>query len=117
MRAKLHIIIRSYDHNQVFTFYNMKTNDIVRETFDRSLRAGRCVFKNLGLTDYEAGESTKNFYQHDKDATQDFAKLWDSKIPTLKNASYLALSKDIDKHLERTLRATHKTKNMRLLKL
>jgi CPA2 family monovalent cation:H+ antiporter-2 len=83
-RPSLHIINRAYDRNQVFALYKAGADDIVRETFDISLRAGRYALETLGLTDYEADEAAKTFYQHDRESMQDLAKLWDPKIPILK---------------------------------
>ena len=79
-RPSLHIISRAYDRNQVFALYKAGADDIDRETFDTSLRAGRYSLENLGLTDYEPDEPAKTFYQHDREAMQDLAKLWDPKF-------------------------------------
>ena len=76
----LHIINRAYNRNQVFTLYKAGADDIVRETFDTSLRAGRYALETLGLKDYEANEAAKTFCQHDREAMQNLAKLWDPKI-------------------------------------
>ena len=79
-RPSLRIISRAYDRNQAFALYKAGADDIVRETFDTSLRAGRYSLENLGLTDYEPDELAKTFYQRDREAMQDLAKLWDPKF-------------------------------------
>ena len=102
-RPGLHIIARAYDRAQVFELYNAGADDIVRETFDSSLRAGRYVLENLGLSDYEADTAAKTFYQHDREAMRDLAQLWDPKIPAHANAAYMARAQALEKHLEAAL--------------
>ena len=53
----LHIIARAHDRNHVYSLYAAGANDIVREMFDSSLRAGRYVLENLGMTEFEAAEA------------------------------------------------------------
>ena len=102
-RPGLHIIARAYDRAQVFELYNAGADDIVRETFDSSLRAGRYVLENLGLSDYEADTAAKTFYQHDREAMKDLAQLWDPKVPARANAPYIARAQALEKQLETAL--------------
>ena len=60
-RPDLHIIARAYDRTHVYQLYRAGADDIVRETFDSSLRAGRYVLENIGLSDFEAAEAEKIF--------------------------------------------------------
>ena len=69
----------------MFALYNAGANDIVRETFDSSLRAGRYILENLGLSDYEADVAAKTFYQNDRKAMKDLTQLWDPKVPLRAN--------------------------------
>ncbi|MGI9393342.1 MAG: cation:proton antiporter, partial [Boseongicola sp.] len=50
-RPDLHIVARAHDRVHVYQLYRAGADDIVRELFDSSLRAGRYVLENLGLTD------------------------------------------------------------------
>ena len=61
----LHIVARAFDRNHVFELHIAGADDIVRETFDSSMRAGRYVFENMGLTEFEAAEAENTFYRHD----------------------------------------------------
>lgn len=104
-RPDLHIIARAYDRVHVYKLYQAGANDIVRELFDGSLRAGRYVLENLGLSDYEAAEAERVFYQHDRDAVQQLAELWDPTVPPSKNEAYIARAKLLEKELEFSLSA------------
>ena len=96
----LHIIARAYDRVHVFRLYQAGADDIVRELFDGSLRAGRYVLENLGLSEYEAAEAEKVFYHHDRDAVQQLAELWDPNLPASENEAYIARVRSLEKELE-----------------
>lgn len=105
VRPDLHIIARAYDRVHVFKLYKAGADDIVREVFDGSLRAARYALENLGLSDYEAAEAERVFYQHDRDAVRQLAELWDPDIPPSKNEAYVARAKLLEKELEMSLAA------------
>ena len=104
-RPDLHIIARARDRNHVFALYQAGANDIVREMFDSSLRAGRYVLENIGLSEYEAAQAEKVFYHHDREAIRDLAQLWDPTIPASKNDAYVKRALELDKELEAALQA------------
>lgn len=106
-RPDIHIIARAYDRVHVYNLYQAGANDIVRELFDGSLRAGRYALENLGLTEYEAAEAEHVFYAHDRDAVRQLAELWDPNIPTSKNDAYVARARALEKELEISLAARH----------
>jgi CPA2 family monovalent cation:H+ antiporter-2 len=104
-RPDIHIIARAYDRVHVYNLYQAGANDIVREMFDASLRAGRYALENLGLSEYEAAEAEQVFYAHDRDAVRQLAELWDPDIPTAKNEAYVARARQLEKDLEVSLSA------------
>ncbi|MGR3804243.1 cation:proton antiporter domain-containing protein [Marinibacterium profundimaris] len=102
-RPDLHIIARAYDRNQVYELYRAGANDIVREMFDSSLRAGRYVLENAGLTEFEAAAAEQTFYAHDRQTVRELAELWDPAVPTTQNAAYIARARELQKDLETAL--------------
>ncbi|XDA96867.1 cation:proton antiporter [Sulfitobacter sp. LCG007] len=100
IRPDLHIVARAYDRTHVYRLYQAGANDIVRELFDSSLRAGRYALENLGLSEYEAHEAERIFYEHDRLTVRELAELWDPAIPTSQNAAYVARSRQLQKDLE-----------------
>ena len=100
MRPDLHIVARAHDRVHVYRLYQAGANDIVREMFDSSLRAGRYVLENLGLSEYEAAEAEKVFYQHDRAGIRELAPLWDPDIPASQNKAYVERAIAFDKELE-----------------
>lgn len=99
-RPDLHIVSRAHDRTDVYKHYQAGANDIVREMFDSSLRAGRYVLENLGLSDYEAAEAQRMFYSHDRAAIRELAALWRPGIPPSENKAYVARAKELQKDLE-----------------
>lgn len=102
-RPDIHIVARAYDRNQVYELYQAGANDIVREMFDSSLRAGRYVLENAGLTEFEASAAEQTFYAHDRQTVRELAELWDPSIPTTQNSAYIERSKQLQKDLETAL--------------
>ena len=104
-RPDLHIVARAYDRNHVFQLYRAGADDIVREMFDSSLRAGRYVLENIGLTDYEAAEAEHTFYAHDRESVLQLAEVWDPNIPPSENTAYIERARSLEKELEAALLA------------
>ena len=102
-RPDLHIVARARDRVHVYELYAAGANDIVRELFDSSLRAGRYVLENLGLSEYEASEAEMTFYHHDRRILRDLAEVWNPNIPISQNAEYIERSKAANRDLETAL--------------
>ncbi|MGR3396590.1 cation:proton antiporter domain-containing protein [Pseudooceanicola nanhaiensis] len=105
LRPDLHIVARARDRTHVYQLYRAGADDIVREMFDSSLRAGRYVLENVGLTEYEAAEAQETFYHHDRHTMRELAELWDPDLPAHKNEEYIARSRELEKDLEAALLA------------
>ncbi|MEP2030232.1 MAG: monovalent cation:proton antiporter-2 (CPA2) family protein [Paracoccaceae bacterium] len=102
-RPDLHIVARARDRRHVYRLYQAGANDIVREMFDSSLRAGRYVLENVGLSEFEASEAEETFYDHDRYAVKELAELWRSDIPASENTAYIDRAKELEKELELAL--------------
>lgn len=109
MRPDIHIIARARDRGDVYRLYAAGANDIVRELFDSSLRAGRYVLENMGMSEYDAAEAEKMFKTHDRIAVRELAALYDPKIPFGENPAYIERSKEFAKDLEAALLAIRKS--------
>ena len=99
-RPDLHIVGRAHDRTDVYRQYQAGADDIVREMFDSSLRAGRYVLENLGLSEYEAAEAQRMFYAHDRKSVRELAALWRPDIDPSQNKAYVARAKELQKDLE-----------------
>ncbi|WP_090200342.1 monovalent cation:proton antiporter-2 (CPA2) family protein [Yoonia tamlensis] len=104
-RPDLHIVARARDRVHVYELYDAGANDIVREMFDSSLRAGRYALENLGLTEFEAAEAEQTFYHHDRAAMRELAELWKPGVPVADLPDYVARSRELNNDLETALAA------------
>ena len=103
MRPDLHIVARAYDREHVYQLYQAGANDIVRELFDSSLRAGRYVLENIGLSRFEASELEMTYYQQDRAGVRELAQLWKPGVPVSQNAEYVKRAKALNKDLETSI--------------
>ncbi len=83
-----------------YELYRAGADDIVREMFDSSLRAGRYVLENMGLSEFEASNIEQFFYQGDRKALAELAELWDPAVPVSENAAYVKRARELDRELE-----------------
>ncbi|WP_108814628.1 cation:proton antiporter domain-containing protein [Loktanella sp. Alg231-35] len=104
-RPSLHIIARARDRVHVHELYDAGANDIVREMFDSSLRAGRYALENLGLSEYEAAEIETAFYHHDRMALRELAELWKPGVPMSAVPEYVERARALNSALEMELSA------------
>jgi len=93
----LHIIARAFDNNHVYDLWACGCRDIIRETFDSSLRMGRSAFKALGISHEKAGEMIDVFHQHDKVSMVEVADAHQIGVPFHENKPFIARLK---KYLE-----------------
>ncbi|SLN73860.1 Glutathione-regulated potassium-efflux system protein KefC [Roseivivax jejudonensis] len=99
----LHIVARARDRVHVYELYQAGADDIVRELFDSSMRAGRYVLENVGLTEFEASEAQKTFYHHDRMIVRELATHWKPGLAVKDNPEYIARAQELEKELETAL--------------
>ena len=102
-RPDIHIVARARDRVHVYELFQAGADDIVRETFDSSIRAGRYVLENMGFSEYEAAKVSQAYYRIDRAAMRELAKVWVPGQPTHLNEAYVARAKQLDRDLEDAL--------------
>lgn len=102
-RPDLHIIARARDRSHVFELYQVGADDIVREMFDSSLRAGRYVLENTGMNEFEAARAEKIFFDHDRAAVRELARVWKPGVSAAENEEYLSMARKLERDLETAL--------------
>ena len=95
LRPDLHVIARAYDRIHVYDLFSAGCNDIVRETFDSAVRAGRYSLEALGTAAADAELLTKAFVDADRKSMRSLAELHNPDIPPNKNSAYMAMLKQI----------------------
>ena len=99
VRPDLNIVARARDRIHVFQLYQEGATHIVRETFDSSLRAGRYVLQQMGVTEEEAHQRARDFFHFDRNATRELALAWDPEIPIEKNEIYIRRMHELNKEM------------------
>ncbi|MDX5151233.1 MAG: monovalent cation:proton antiporter-2 (CPA2) family protein [Acidiferrobacterales bacterium] len=91
---KIHVVARAIDRFHVYDLWAVGCRDMVRETYDSSLRMGRSVFHALGYSIENAQEMVNEFDKRDRKAMFDMASLYRSDIPTEENQAFLTKMKE-----------------------
>ena len=102
-RSDIHIVARARDRVHVYELFQAGANDIVRETFDSSVRAGRYVLENMGFSEYEAAKVSQTFARVDRAAMRELAQLWVPGQPTHLNAPYVARARELERDIATAL--------------
>lgn len=95
VRPDLHVLARAYDRLHVYDLFSAGCDDIVRETFDSAVRAGRCSLEALGIHPYEAERIAKTFVKGDRKSMRKLAELYDPDIPPMQNPAYVEMVKQV----------------------
>ncbi len=102
-RPDIHIIARANDRFNVYELYRAGADDIVREMFDSSIRAGRYTLQALGMTEFRATRVAQRFVEHDRDALAKLATVWDPERPPSSNPKYIEMAKQLNSDVGRAM--------------
>ena len=61
------------------------------------------MLENIGLNEFEAAKAEKIFFDHDRAAMRDLAKVWKPGVKSSQNKEYIELSKQLQRDLEALL--------------
>lgn len=86
----VHVVARATDRNHVYDLWAAGCRDIVRESYDSSLRMGRSAFEALGHSGDTAEELKNAFNDMDRKTMIELAEHYDPDIPPLENETYMA---------------------------
>jgi CPA2 family monovalent cation:H+ antiporter-2 len=103
IRPDLHIVARAHDRIHTYELFQAGANDIVRETFDSAVRAGRYVLENMGFSQYEAANMSQTFFKVDRAGLRELAQLWVPGQPVEQNAAYIERAKELNREMETAL--------------
>ena len=94
----IYIVVRALDRHHVYELWAAGARDIIRDTFDSSVRAGRSALEALGVHPYDAERQVRGYVLHDKEQMFELASVYDPDIPAHENVEYVEKTK---KYLER----------------
>ncbi len=100
------VVARAYDRVHTFQLYSAGARDIVRETFDSAVRAGRYALEALGHHPYEVEKAIRVYVREDRHHLVELARLWDPELNSLENEAYLSKAREINAQLDEAMRGT-----------
>lgn len=100
----VHVVARAYDRMHVYDLWSLGCRDIIRETYDSSIRAGRSAFQALGYDETQATEMMRAFEDMDREIMVDLANLHDFQLPISENEPFKARFREMREEWERELK-------------
>jgi len=101
----VHIVARAVDRQHVYALWHVGCRDIIRESYDSSLRMGRSAFEALGATREQADAVKTAFDEMDRKFMINMAEHYDPEIPSLENEVYLVKIREMRDDWDRDLKA------------
>jgi len=90
----VHIVARAVDRNHVYDLWFSGCRDIIRDTYDSSLRMGRSAIEALGYSQEQAERMVSAFSEMDRKTMLLAAEHYDPDIPTLENEAYIKMIRE-----------------------
>ncbi|MBS3796663.1 cation:proton antiporter [Pseudoalteromonas sp. BDTF-M6] len=90
----VHVLTRAVDRHHVYQLWALGCRDIIRETYDSSLRMGRAAYEALGIKSEQAQQIISKFDAYDKKMMRVTAEAFDASLPFQDNDEYVKLVKD-----------------------
>lgn len=91
----LHVIARAKDRDHVYHLWAMGCRDVIRETYDSSLRMGRAAYEALGADPQTARAMRDVFEERDRTSMREVADLYRLDIPAWENEPLLAKIREL----------------------
>lgn len=94
------VIARATTRHHVYDLWFAGVREIIRETFDSSVRMGRTVLENIGHSADDAAALAEAFTERDRKQMRELADLYDPTIPAHKNPAYVEKAKELNRAWE-----------------
>jgi CPA2 family monovalent cation:H+ antiporter-2 len=91
----LHVLARAVDRDHVYDLWLAGCRDIIRETYDSSIRMGRSAFEALGIDKSHAQAMVDAFNRVDRRSMIEVASVYDPDIPLHENEAYIQKVKEV----------------------
>lgn len=92
---KVHIIARAMDRDHVYDLWQAGCRDIIRETYDSTLRMGRSAFEAMGIDQTTAERMVEAFNTTDRRAMIAVADVHKPGVPPHENEEYVARVREL----------------------
>jgi CPA2 family monovalent cation:H+ antiporter-2 len=100
----VHVVARAVDRMHVYDLWSVGCRDIIRETYDSSIRAGRSALEGLGFDRSKATEMMQAFEEMDRRIMLDLADVYDIDTPISENEPFKARFREMTDEWEQELK-------------
>jgi CPA2 family monovalent cation:H+ antiporter-2 len=90
----VYIVVRALDRHHVYELWSAGARDIIRDTFDSSVRAGRSALEALGVHPYDAERRVRGFLLNDRKQMFALASSFDPSMPPHENEEYVRRTRE-----------------------
>ena len=91
----LHVLARARNRHHVYELYGVGCRDIIRETYDSSIRMGRSAFEALGIPHDSAVKMAEAYDQMDRRGLVEVADAFVPGLPVSQNDEYVRRVKEV----------------------
>jgi len=98
------IVTRAIDRHHVYELWAAGAREIIRETFDSALRAGRSALEALGVHPYDAERQIRGYVRNDQEQMRGVADVYDPNVPAHRNPEYVKRTKAYLERYEEAMR-------------
>ncbi|MEO9459959.1 MAG: cation:proton antiporter [Lentilitoribacter sp.] len=85
----VHVLARAVDRNHVYDLWHAGCRDIVRETFDGSIRMGASALEAMGVDREHSIQMGEAFRRMDRKSMLEVADKYDPSIPAMENEEFI----------------------------
>ena len=103
---QVYVVVRAMDRDHVYELWAAGARDIIRDTFDSSIRAGRSALEALGVHPYDAERQVRGYVLNDREQMYELASVYDPDVPAHENAEYVEKTKEYLDRYEQAMRGT-----------
>lgn len=89
------VVARAVDREHVYQLWEVGCREIIRETYDSSIRMGRTTFEALGIAKEPAQKIADAFETTDRRLIWELAQYRDPEIPAVENKEYQAKVREL----------------------
>lgn len=91
----LHVMARAINRHHVYELYSVGCRDIIRETYDSSIRMGRSAFEALGIPTDHAKAMADAYDKMDRRAMIEVADAYIPGVPAMENQEYIERVREV----------------------
>ena len=99
INPRIKIIARAFDRFDTFALYQAGADDVIRETFDSAVRAGKRALINLGMAPKMAKAVSQYYFDADRHEVALMSQVYDPDKGIFKNPAMVDIARECDQKM------------------